>query len=102
MILKENILTTIYGFYNKCFLYYYCFNITDGLKKGFGFLFLLYLFSFFVEISFCEYSVEYRENDHEIDSTYNQLSTQKKYNLSELASTELPRSEEGDLSKKNF
>lgn len=96
MILKENILTTIYGFYNKCFLYYYCFNITDGLKKGFGFLFLLYLFSFFVEISFCEYSVEYRENDHEIDSTYNQLSTQKKYNLSELASTELPRSEEGE------
>lgn len=78
MILKEKILTIVYSFYKKCFLYYYCFNIIDMVKKGFGVLFLLYLLSFFVETCFCEYSVEYQENDHETELSDNQLNTQKK------------------------
>lgn len=57
---------------------------------------MLYLLSFFVENSFCEYSTEYQENDHETDVSSNQLSTQKKYTLSELTSAELPRNEEGE------
>ncbi len=96
MILKEKIYTTIYSFYNKCFLYYYYFNIIDRLKKGFGFLFLLYLFSFFVETSFCEYSVEYQKNDHKKDFPYNQLKSQKNYNIAEYTFNELPKSEEGE------
>ena len=94
MFFKYKIFTTFYDFYNKCFLHFYCFNITNKVKKGFGFLFLLYLVSFFVETSFCDYNVEYKENDQDIP--VNQLSTHKKYTLSELNSHELPRSEEGE------
>ena len=90
--------TIFYDFSNKCFLHYYCFNITEKVKKGFGFLFLLYLVSFFVETSFCDYNVEYQEKDQ--DLPYTQSSTQKKYTLSELTSDELPRSEEYFATKK--
>lgn len=94
MLLNYKMYTIFYDFSNKCFLHYYCFNITEKVKKGFGFLFLLYLVSFFVETSFCDYNVEYQEKDQNLP--YTQSSTQKKYTLSELTSDELPRSEEGE------
>lgn len=89
----------LYNIYNNFFLHYYCFNITDGMKKGFGLIFVLYLVFFFVETSFCEYNVEYQENNGQRLPADHNLGTQKKYTFSELASTNLPKSEEGYLPK---
>ena len=57
---------------------------------------MLYLFSFFVETCFCEYNVEYQENDGQRLSADEYLITQKKYTFSELASPSLPKSEESE------
>lgn len=98
----------LYNIYNKIFLHYYCFNITDGMKKGFGLIFVLYLVFFFVETSFCEYNVEYQENNGQRLPADHNLGTQKKSTFCELASTDLPKSEEGETfilqqkNKKNF
>lgn len=88
----------LYNFYNKIFLHYCIFNITNTVKKGFGFLFVLYLFSFFVETCFCEceYSVEYQENNDQRLSADHDLDTQKKYTFSKSDSTILPKSGEGE------
>lgn len=86
----------LYNIYNKIFLHYCIFSITNGVKKGFGFLFVLYLFSFFVSTCFCEYSVEYEENNGQKLSADHDLGTQKKYTFPELACTDLPKSEEGE------
>ena len=95
--IKKKYMHILYNIYNKIFLHYCIFNITKTVKKGFGLLFVLYLFSFFVETCFCEceYSVEYQENNGQRLSADEYPDTQKKYTFSKSDSTILPKSEEG-------
>ena len=82
----------LYKITDQMFLHFYTFNV-EKVRKCFTFLFLLYLF-FFLNCSYCEYSVQYEQNNEQATFSDSSLKEQKRYNLSELSGDNTLKNEE--------
>ena len=82
----------LYKITDQMFLHFYTFNV-EKVRKCFTFLFLLYLF-FFFNCSYCEYSVQYEQNNEQATFSDSSLKEQKRYNLSELSGDNTLKNEE--------